>query len=212
LNLVNIVTGSSANEWIDGISLGGPAAPHYAYVDDLYLCSVLTAFNNTFLGPVRVTSLVPVADGALSPIPLPGHGWTPIGAPHFSLVDEIPPDDGTTKLVWDSLGVLEGEAADGYHYDPSTLPFGGSILAIQGVMDTQETGINARGVGAGLYFQLALNPAVNYGSVGYRPTAVPWSTWRMCTVQKDFNTDTGVPWVLADFTLYDFGPYSSQVF
>lgn len=60
--------------------------------DDMYVCDAVDATatqgraNNNFLGDMKVTSLIPSADGDLSQ-------WTPsTGTAHAALVDEVPPN------------------------------------------------------------------------------------------------------------------------
>ena len=211
LNVPGVQTGL-LGPGIDAFALGGPAAPNWAYVNDLYLCDLLGGVNDDFLGPVHVFLVLPVADGAPAAIVTPGGGWTPIAGPRFSLVDEVPPDDGATKIDF-TVGFLNVSAADGYNYDVSGLPGAGwTILAVQGVMDSSyDTSDHHPNLpwGSPLFMQEAANPAnwTNFpGVFGPGPFGPADNTWRMAISPYDENPFTGVEWTLADFGIYEFGP------
>ena len=211
LNVPGVQTGM-LGAGIDSFNLGGPSAPNWAYVDDLYVCDTLGGVNDDFLGPVNVFFIKPIADGAPAVIVTPGGGWTPIGGPRFSLVNEVPPDDGVTKIAF-TVGFLDISAADGYHYDASGLPGAGwTILGIQGVMDSSYAGPSHPAVpwGSPLFMQEAANPAnwtyYAIGPFGPGPFGPADNTWRMAISTFDQNPLTGVDWTLADFATYEFGP------
>jgi hypothetical protein len=197
LNVAGVQTGL-ANPGIDGFSLGGPIAPDFAYVDDFYLCDTSAGVNNDFLGAISVFALLPVADGTAPTVP---GNWSP-AFPHFSLVNEVPPNNGLTEIF--TVPPIE---ADGYRYNVAGLPPTWPILAIQSVMDCSQ---DASGAGAATLFMQEASNTANWASNG--GAAGPFSAlglWRMSISPADLNLITFVPWTLADFATYDFGPYIS---
>ena len=74
-------------------------------VDDLYICDGTgSAPHNTFLGDCRVDALMPSGEGANS-------AWTPsTGTVHWSLVEEIPPNEDTDYLSAVTPGVRDTHA------------------------------------------------------------------------------------------------------
>jgi len=203
LNLTGIATSSTSIQFT-GFSLGGPAGPDFAYVNDLYLADRAPFTpNNDFLGPVQIVYLSPISDGLQSPrVPL-GTGWEPIGFPHFSLVNEIPPDGGVTKLQFDSTGADGTEAADGYNYDNTGIS--GTILSVVPVVDQAVTSGGAGQSGA--YIQQIADTTQNTVNLTNQISGLADNTWRMIQRPQDINPITGLPWLISDLVDYQFGPY-----
>lgn len=66
--------------------------------DDLYICDTTGTRNNTFLGDSTVECLLPDADGTYLE-------WTPsTGVTHYTLVDEVPPDENTSYIYTTTSG------------------------------------------------------------------------------------------------------------
>lgn len=91
------------------------------HLDDLYLCDASGVRNNTFLGPVRVQTLLPQPDTIA---PGTHAGLTPsTGVDHGALVDEVPPNvsDYNSSAIFGSK--------DTYQY--ASLTMQGDVLGIQ---------------------------------------------------------------------------------
>lgn len=85
---------------IDGLLLNSPApsSTEDAVFDDVYVLDLLGTENNDFLGDIKVTTVMPNADGAHTDL-------TPLsGTDHFAMVDEVPIDEDTTYLHSDVIG------------------------------------------------------------------------------------------------------------
>jgi len=87
LLLTGIDTQQGADPIIDMFYLGGDTsfggAP--ASYCDFYLCDTTGSSNNTFLGDIKVSSLIPIGDGFYQ-------AFTPSsGTTHHHMIDEIPP-------------------------------------------------------------------------------------------------------------------------
>lgn len=94
--------------------------------DNLYICDSTGTKNNTFLGPVRVTTISPAGDGDES-------DWTPqTGLDHSVMVDEMPQID--TDDYVDSISVGD---KDLWEYD-DVANIGDTIYAVQVLTDAQS--------------------------------------------------------------------------
>jgi len=117
----------------------GPAASGKMYVDDFYICDTNTpAPDNTFLGDVSIGVVVPISDAAVQ--------WTPSTAgTHWSLVNEIPPDDDATYVQSTMVGAgPTGGPYDFYNFQPVTTTR--AILGVQTNMFTRKTDEGNRAV------------------------------------------------------------------
>lgn len=110
LSLSGVNTSQTGVNQADVIQILGPGGSSFMYVDDLYVCDVNGGVNNDFLGDVQIGFILPASDGDLTQ-------WTPnSGSPHFSRVNENPPD-GDTSYVASSTTTQE----DLYHFQPVSL-------------------------------------------------------------------------------------------
>lgn len=87
INFTGNTKNGGTNTTIDTISFFGAQANFTVYstiIDDLYVCDATgTAPYNTFLGDIRINTLVPTAAGAST-------GFTPSAGANYTDVDELP--------------------------------------------------------------------------------------------------------------------------
>ena len=104
-NASNLLINSA---YMNQISIGAPTGGSYTgYACDIYCVnSDTTDINghattlNAFLGDVSIEVTLPITDQTVN--------WTPSsGSSHFTLVDEIPPDDDTTYVYSDTTSQNE---------------------------------------------------------------------------------------------------------
>lgn len=89
-------------------------------VDDLYIANSSGSVNNSFLGDVRIQTLMPNADGTFTQ-------WTPTGSSsHYQNVDEVP-DNTATFNASSTSGQTDTYALT------NTLPGTGTIFGVQQV-------------------------------------------------------------------------------
>lgn len=163
--------------------LQGPGGGTFAYADDVYLLDTLGGVNDDFWGPVKITGGVPISDST----PLQ---WTPsTPGPHWSLVNQIP-QNGGTSFVQDNT---PGDVDQYIHNIPSLI----APVALKGVVHKMIAQIDslagsrilASDVGGVISAGQALSSA-------YIGKSYPY----------DKNPVTGVAWVGADFPTTPFGP------
>lgn len=187
LNLTNINTGSTAVSQIacTGYSLGGDTKNTQHWMKDLVVWNNLGSLNNTFLGPVLVTNLVPTGDAALN--------WTPsTGTNGWSILDNIPPDD--TKY----LSAPYNAGGPPFYPSPykgilSDLPI--EAVTVKGLVSFVRAAKADGGDGSiqvGIISDPSGAPATALGVD--RPITVAQTYWR-----DIFEVDpkTGVPWLPA---------------
>jgi hypothetical protein len=105
LNGVNVLSGSGAdtqagtNAYVNMISVGsGNGAVSF---DDLYVCDGAGGLNDTFLGDVRVDTILPTADGSTT-------DFTPsTGTDNYAMVDDATPDSDTTYVSSETLNHID---------------------------------------------------------------------------------------------------------
>jgi hypothetical protein len=129
-------SGGGANV-ITSVIIGSPGAGQSWYFDDFYICDGTgPAPQNTFLGPVRIETLLPQTDAVQAGS---NAGLTPSqGTDHGALVDEVPPNTS------DYNASATVGAKDTYNYPPMTLH--GAILGVQTVLYVQKSDAAARTV------------------------------------------------------------------
>lgn len=166
---------------IDQIYPEGPGGGATGYIDDFYLCNGLGTHNNGFLGAVRIYTGTPVADST----PL---DWTPsTGTTHYSLVNEIPPDNGTTFV---SDNVVSDQ--DQYLHATGSPPVGDKILAVQHCIDSNLAESGSRQVSS----------CINGTPHG---AATLTTTFHIYTEPYDVNPVTGIGWEITDFATLPIG-------
>ncbi len=167
--------------------LGGPGGGFAANLDDVYLCDLVDSGipgqpNNDFLGAIRNYAEVPIGDAT----PLQ---WTPdAGLTHYTQVDEIPPDDGTTYVSSAGVG-----AVDQYVYGTTGIVPPVQIFGVQVCLDAAIDIAGSRSIA----------PVVG-GIVG-TPAALSTS-YGMVRQVYDGNPVNAAAWQLTDFATVRFGP------
>lgn len=147
----------------------------FFYFDDFYACDTLGAAPyNTFLGDVRVSTLVPTASGASSGLA----GSDGNSVDNWALVDELPPSD--VDYVSSNVSGTKDT------YVMSDLPNTAPVLAVQPVMRAHRTDagtLRARAIirsggvdGAGVTQAVGTAPATFTDSMVVNPaTGAAWT-------------------------------------
>ena len=187
LNGVNVINftgntkagGTSTN--IDGFGLGangGITAPF----DDLYICnSTGSAPNNTFLGDVRVQTLVPNSAGSSTQ-------FTPSTGANYTTVDELP--YSASDYVQDSVSGHRDT------YNMTDLASIGTIYGVQNNVIAKKTDAAA----------ISLKPALKSGASVYYGATVPLATNDMTLVDtRAVDPSTSAPWTLTNLNALEAG-------
>ena len=167
---------------IDRIGFGSNSNT-VSLIDDLYLCDATGAVNNTFLGDVRVQTLLPTAAGSSTQL-------TPTGSVNnWQNVDDVP-DSTTTYNSSSTVG-----QRDTYLM--------GQLLATTGTVFGTQDNIHAfkQNSGSG-----NLKAALKSGAtISYDTTQIldPTNTWSGAVRQTDPNT--GVAWTTTGVNSIEFG-------
>lgn len=152
------------------------------WVDDLYVLNTLGAApQNTFLGDVRVTALVPKAPGTNSQ-------FTPTGAATgWQATDEIPPDNDATFVEAGQVAAKEDFNMQDFA-DVGLTP--GTIFGVQVVNDCTKTD-----AGRLDYLDQMIIAGVAFDSgVAVQSTAV---NYKMTTFIQDTDPSDSNPWTEA---------------
>ncbi|OYW79716.1 MAG: hypothetical protein B7Z19_04545 [Polynucleobacter sp. 32-46-5] len=89
INYTGDTKNGGTNTTIDRVVVSNSYSNTYWYFDDFYLCNDTGTTNNTFLGDVRVHTLLPTADTAVADL-------TPTGSSsHYANVSDIPDSTAT---------------------------------------------------------------------------------------------------------------------
>jgi hypothetical protein len=103
LSLTNVNTRSSANNTADRVTwVGNINANNHSYLDDIYVCDDQGSNNITFLGPQKVTLILPTGDNGTNQWSATGTGTT-----HADRVKENPHDSSTTYVSDSTSGHVE---------------------------------------------------------------------------------------------------------
>ena len=146
----------------------------------------LNAPNGDFLGDHNIAYIKPDGIGAQS-------GWTPFpGAPNFSKVNEVPPDDDTTYVATTPAGTRDTYTFEDVLGDP---------VAIQVCTFCRKTGVG------GASIAVITRPAgVDFdGPV----QAVADTTYDYILQPYDTNPATSAPWTKAEMDAGEWGPLKS---
>ena len=172
-----IVFGSYAyGQYVNAFELLGPGGNAFTcYHDDVYLLDLGTPPNDSFLGALRIYALPPTDEGVVD--------FTPLVAPNWSEVNEIPPDGNTSYVSSPNPG-----DTDQYVYPLAGPPPASSLLFAEHDLD-MEVDSGSRTVGS------VVNGAVVEGAqalpAGYHIYGTPY----------DVNPATGVAFAVADFPI-----------
>jgi hypothetical protein len=150
----------------------------FGYTDDLYWGDTSgIAPWNAYLGDQHI-------QGQVAYLPGNYQEWTPLtGANHVAMVSEIPPDDGTTYVWTDTIGLKET-----FKFPP-IIPLQGVVTAIQLMPNMEKSAFRTRVVRnmwrSGGADAFGSNKSLAAGGYRYYP--------QMAQV----NPVTGLPWTVA---------------
>jgi len=170
----------------DRINLGN-GANGQTYFDDFYVCDTSGAApRNTFLGPVKIETLLPQTDAVAAGS---NAGLTPsTGTDHGALVDEPAPNTSDYNSS-PTVGLK-----DTYNYPP--LALSGPILGIQTNLYVSKSDAVVRQVCA----------VVRAGGTDYDGANVsPSTTFGYFSEVRAQNPNTGVDWTAADIAALQAG-------
>ena len=130
LHLTGKNTKVGSHNYHNGIRLNGTSSANVVYYDDLYVCDNSGSVNNDFLGPRRVVSLYPSANGDSA-------NWTPLSGDNYANVADGSLQDGDTTCV----STATSSAEDLYQYANLTT----NPTQINGVMICTDGRVNGTG-------------------------------------------------------------------
>lgn len=176
---------------IDNVTWGaanafGSSSVATTVMDDIYVLNTAgSAPRNTFLGPCRVETLMPDADGAST-------AWTPnSGSAHFSRVNEISgtyPDGDTSYVSTAAVGNRDTYSADNLVSTGTVFGLNVNLYARKDDVATRE-----------------ICPVVRQGGVNYDGTTVAMST-TYANYQQLYEQDpTAADWTAANVNADEFG-------
>lgn len=154
------------------------------YVDDLYVLDSTGTVNNTYLGDVRVQTLLPSADGANTAM-APDSGTT-----HYNRLSEATPDT-TSYVASSSIGVK-----DSYKYQQLTA----NTASVYGVAVTSYASKDAP-VAAGLATLVRLG-ATDYANAQPQNLSASWVAG---TDLYQTRPSDSAPWTTSDVNTAEFG-------
>lgn len=151
--------------------------------DDVYIfqySNLNTADPTLLLGDARVDCKFPISDYGINM-------WSPVGSPHWSLLNDNPPDDNTSFI--DTINVND---VDEWNFDTTTTAY--HIAVLQHSVCT--FGNNERidficGNYAGSHTQ------------GDRANSIAF--WEFNSSFLSINPVAGLPWTVADYNVMPFG-------
>jgi hypothetical protein len=175
----------TTGQW-DRFYLGGVVTGN-TYIDDVYICDQSGAApRNTFLGPVKVETLLPQTDAVAAGS---NAGLTPsTGTDHGALVDENPPNTSDYNSS-PTVGLK-----DTYNYPSLTLT--GTILGVQSNLYVAKSDAAVRQVCA----------VVRAGGVDYDGANVsPLTTFSYFSEVRAQNPNTAADWTSSDIASLQAG-------
>jgi hypothetical protein len=171
-------TGTTTNQLLFG---GGGG--NYLF-DDVYILNLTGSSNTDFRGDSRIITNLPNADGASSQ-------WTPnSGSPHFSRVNENPPDSDTTYVSDSSSGDLD-------LYGFATITPTGPIYAVQTCIAARKDDTGVRQIS-----ESCRSGSVNYFGLNVATLTVNYLIYREI---REVDPATGVTWTTSGLNSAQFG-------
>jgi hypothetical protein len=156
------------------------------YFDDVYCADSAGSVNNTFLGAVKVETLLPQTDAVAAGS---NTGLTPsTGTDHGALVDENPPN--TTDYNSSATVGLK----DTYHYPSLSLT--GAILGVQTNLYVAKSDAAARQVCA-----VVRTSSTDYDGANVSPS----TTFGYVSEVRQINPATGAAWTAAEVDALEAG-------
>ena len=204
VNVSGVNTDPVGSFSFDEVALGGPTSSA-AWTQDVVIQD-FAAPNDDFLGAAYVNAFMPIADGAApqnTPTP-----WQP-ALPHFSRVNEVPPDGGTTKITVQSNS-FGSNVSECYHYDFSGLP----ALPIASIQSVADSAVNddtvASPAGVSACFALISNPST-FADKGQPLREWVSDVYFIDISNSDLNPITELPWTHADLLDIQIGPHFGEI-
>lgn len=174
---------NTANAYANQVWFGDVHNLGAVHIDDVYICDTTGTYNNTYLGDVKVTCLVPNGAGAFTQFTNVG------GANNFSSVKELPYDDDTTY-------VTDGTVGDRDSYAFADITLTGNIWGImvwararKDDAGTRQLAVSARSSGTDL-FGSTFSVASSYAYYG---------------TLYETDPNTSLPWTVAGLNAAEFG-------
>lgn len=186
--VTNIDTRVAGTGIVDKFGFSGTAVGPYTMVDDLYLVDDAGAApRNTYLGAVRVETLLPQTDAVAAGS---NAGLTPsTGTDHGALVDDPAPPNTTDYNSSTTVGVK-----DTYNFPSLTLT--GAVLGVQTSLYVAKSDAGPKSVCA----------VVRAGGVDYDgATVAPLTTFQYFGELRAQNPNTSLDWTIADIAALQAG-------
>ncbi len=180
-------TGNFGSSNFDTVDVVGQASGQPVFdVDDLYVADTSgSSPRNTFLGDVRIVTVMPSSDGAHT-------AWTPSGAgTHFSKVNEISgtyPDGDTTYNSDSTPGDIDSYGAD-------DIDSGATVFAVQVNLYARKDDANTR--------QIA--PLIRQASTDYVGTTVTLGSSYAFFSQLYNQDPVAADWTAANVNADEYG-------
>ena len=180
IDLSGVDTQGQATDTADVIVLGGNVIPPLnveVKLGQVYICDDQGGENNSLLGDCHVIVQVPTGDGTYS-------DWTPsTGGTQYELVDEIPPDGGTTYVSSNTLNAM-----DTFTFDD--IGASGTVIAVKVCIDAEKDEVGVRTI-APVIRQLG----TDYTYADIYPSAASYGKFtEMFTVRPSDSN----PWQVSD--------------
>ncbi len=168
-------TGELTHPYCNGWQLMGPGGiPAHCYIDDVYLLDCTVGTNVTFLGALKLYTIVPTANAA--PVQ-----WTPLAGQNFQNVNEVPPDGDTSYNSSATVGQV-----DQYLYPLTGVPANSQIFMVAHELDMR---VDAGSRSVASDFNGIVSPAAAALTNGYHIYQTPY----------DVNPGTSAQFVAGDF-------------
>jgi len=186
---------AGANTDPAGASTANSAALQFPYFipgdgsvvfDDFYLCDGTGSTNNDFLGDVAVTDLYPNGNGSTNNF-INNNGNS---VNNYSHVNADPTNDGATYVQSSNQGDID-------LYGFGSLPYSGTVHALQQIIEVEKSDAGARTVA----------PIINISSNNYQGIVVtpPTSSYLYYMSPYDTNPNTTNPWTDNDVNNAEYG-------
>jgi len=177
----------SEDTFTDSILFSGSPG-RICYIDDVYVCDASGSDNNTFLGPVKVATLLPDGNGNTSDFV----GSDADSTDNYLHVDDTTTDDDSTYVESDTPDDI-----DLYTFDDL-----GSSMVIHGVELVSVVASDVEGGG----FDRQGTPVARIDSTNYFGSNFNvGDTYRCQALLMENNPDDAAAWEVADVDAAEFG-------
>lgn len=171
------------NTTVDSFQIGTSNSSIGDYYDDIYVCDATGTTNNTFLGDIRVQTLLPTAAGSSTQL-------TPTGsANNYANVNDVP-DATSTYNSSTTIGNRDTYAM-------------GDLLASTGTIFGIQDNIHAFKTDAG---SANMKPAILSGAtLAYDPKLVLSASNQWTSAIRETDPNTSAAWTVAGLNAVEFG-------